>query len=109
MNHGNKATFWAGVLWAGISDTDKKTIMAALSKMLENPLVKKLLQIPQSFWPSAFGVIAVELEKAPGSAMRKLRYAGMHFLAWPLRKGDSCKFIFPLIIFQSNLAEEQKS
>lgn len=77
MNHGNKSTFWAGALWAGISDTDNKTIMAALSKMLENPLVGKLLKIPLSSWSSTFWVIAAETEKLPERVVGMLRCPGM--------------------------------
>lgn len=54
-----------------------KTIMAALSKMLENPLVKKLLKIPLSFQSSAFWAIAMEPEKPPGRVVGMLRHPGM--------------------------------
>lgn len=78
MNHSNKSTFWAGAPWAGISDTNNKTIMAALSKMLKNPLVKKkLLKVPLSSRSSTFRVIAGALEKPPRGVVGMLRHQGM--------------------------------
>lgn len=105
MNHGNKSTFWAGALWAGISDTDNKTIMAALSKMLENPLVGKLLKIPLSSWSSTFWVIAAETEKLPERVVGMLRCprmkhgASFSLLCWQdlgFVMEDVIPFIFPL-------------
>lgn len=51
--------------------------MAALSKMLENPLVKKSLKIPLSSWSSTFRAIAAEPEKPPGRVVGMLRQPGM--------------------------------